>query len=87
MTQAEYNRLLELRKKVSEKAVTEPERKEYLDILYKEKGLTQEQYESFYNNKEKYDDFISTLLVVGGSILLIWLISKSYTKGEKQFSL
>lgn len=79
MNNINYNRLLELKRKIDNKQATSEEKKEYLYLLYKNGNITQGQYDEYLKN-QKNEDILDAALTIGGVLLATWLISELLKK-------
>lgn len=70
-----YNRLLELKDLIDQNRATSQQKKEYIELLYRNGNITEDQYKSFLNDQNA-DDIIKAALTIGGVVLAAWLISK-----------
>lgn len=75
MNNSQYNRLLTLKTLINNKQATKNQKNEYMEILYKNGNITQEQY-SKYLADQNTDEIANAALTIGGIILAVWLISK-----------
>lgn len=75
METKEYSRLLELKSLINDKRASTIEKKEYMEILYRNGNITKQQYDSFITNQNS-DEIINAALTIGGVILATWLISR-----------
>ena len=75
METKEYSRLLELKSLINDKRASTIEKKEYMEILYRNGNITKQQYDSFITNQNS-DEIINAALTIGGVLLATWLISK-----------
>ena len=75
MTNFNYNKLLELKRKIDNKQASSQEKKEYLQLLYQNGNITKSQYELYLNN-QKNEDVLNAALTIGGVLLATWLISE-----------
>jgi len=78
MNNLEYNRLLELKKLIRDGQANKAEKKEYMDLLYKNGNITKEQYDNFLKNQNS-DEIINAALTIGGVLLATWLLSKLFS--------
>ena len=70
-----YSQLLELKNLIDRNQATSKQKKEYIELLYKNGNITETQYRSFLNN-QNVDEIIKAALTIGGVVLAAWLISK-----------
>jgi len=77
MTNIEYERLNSLRELIKSNKATAPERKEYMKLMYDNGHITEKQYNN-YLSENNSDDIIKATLVLGGSILIAWLLTKIF---------
>jgi len=75
MNNNEYRRLLELKGLIDQNQASSRQKKEYVELLYRNGNITESQYKSFLNNQNT-DDIIKAALTIGGVVLAVWLISK-----------
>lgn len=75
MNNNEYRRLLELKELINQNQASSRQKKEYLELLYRNGNITESQYKSFLKNQNT-DDIIKAALTIGGVVLVAWLISK-----------
>jgi len=75
MNNTEYNRLLQLKNRISSNEASIEEKKEYMTILYNNGNITKEQYNRFLLEKNS-EDIVKAGLTIGGFILAVWLLSK-----------
>jgi hypothetical protein len=79
MNHIEYSRLLELKNLIDNKQASADQKKEYLNILYRNGNITKEQYEAYQKNQNS-DEIINAALTIGGILLVTWLITKLFDK-------
>lgn len=79
MNSIDYNHLLELKRLIDNKQASSNEKKEYIELLYRNGNITSSQYQSYLKNQNT-DDIIKAALVIGGVLLATWLISKLFEK-------
>jgi len=75
MNNNQYSRLLELKELIDQNRATLQQKKEYIELLYQNGNITEQQYKSFLNNQNA-DEIIKAALTIGGVVLAAWLISK-----------
>ncbi|MBN9284849.1 MULTISPECIES: hypothetical protein [unclassified Flavobacterium] len=75
----DYSRLLELKRLIDNKQATSEQKKEYLNILYRNGNITKEQYDAYLKNQNT-DEIINAALTIGGVLLAAWLITKLFEK-------
>jgi hypothetical protein len=71
-----YERLSYLIDKVNNQNATEIERKEMMDMLYKNKSITKNQYDNYLQRQDLATDILQAALVIGGIVLLGYLLTK-----------
>jgi ribonuclease HII len=79
MNNLDHSRLLELKGLIDSKQATTEQRREYIDILYRNGNITREQFEAYQKNQNT-EEIINAALTIGGVILATWLISKLFEK-------
>lgn len=79
MNHIDYSRLLELKRLIDNKQASSEQKREYLNILYRNRNLTKEQFDSYQNNQNA-DEIINAALTIGGVLLATWLIAKLLEK-------
>ncbi|ODS84954.1 MAG: hypothetical protein BGO42_07975 [Flavobacterium sp. 40-81] len=79
MDHMDYSRLLELKRLIDNKQATSEQKKEYLNILYRNGNITKEQYDAYLKNQNT-DEIINAALTIGGVLLAAWLITKLFEK-------
>lgn len=75
MNNAQYRRLLDLKTLINNKQATKEQKREYMEILYKNGNITQDQY-SKYLADQNSDEIANAALTIGGVMLAVWLLSK-----------
>ena len=75
MIKNDYDKLLYLTRKVESKQATKQEKDQYIELLYKNNSITKSQYENYLSGRNN-EDLLATALVIGGIILVGYLISK-----------
>lgn len=75
MNNNSYSRLLKLKGLIDQNSATPQQKKEYIELLYQNGNITEQQYKSFLNNQNA-DEIIKAALTIGGVVLAAWLISK-----------
>lgn len=78
--QADYQILMDLRKKINNKTATFEEEKQYVRMLTDEGKLTQEQYKMFAEKDTLQNEVLNAALAIGGIILVAWLAGKLLEK-------
>lgn len=79
MKNTDYNRLLQLKTLINNKQANSEQKKEYMDILYRNGNITKTQYEAYLKNQNS-DDIIDAALTIGGVLLAAWLLKKLFEK-------
>jgi competence protein ComGC len=79
MNNVDYNRLLELKRQIDSKQADSNQKREYIELLYRNGSITEQQYQS-YNRNQNADEIINAALTIGGVLLATWLISKLFEK-------
>lgn len=79
MNNVDYNRLLELKRLIDSKQADSGQKKEYIELLYRNGNITEQQYKAYLENQNS-DDIINAALTIGGVLLATWLISKLFEK-------
>ncbi len=77
MKNDDFTHLLELKRLIDSNKASTQQKKEYIEILYRNGNITKEQYEAYLNNQNA-DEIINAALTIGGVILVAWLISKLF---------
>lgn len=77
MSTIDYQRLLDLKALIDNGKSTRKERKEYMELLYRNGNITKDQYDSFLSG-ENSDEVIEAALTIGGVLIATWLISKLF---------
>jgi hypothetical protein len=72
----DYNRLIYLNQKIKDNSATKPEKDEYMNILYDNGNISQEQYDSYLLNNSMQEEIIKAALIIGGIILIAYLLEK-----------
>lgn len=75
MNEIEYQKLLELKQLIDNNQATNEQKREYVELLYKNGHISRKQYEDYLSNKNS-EDIIKAALIIGGVLLVAWLISK-----------
>ena len=75
MNGIDYQRLLFLSNKVKSGQANKSEKDEYMDLLFRNRSITQKQYDD-YRAGRNVDDIIGAALVIGGIVLLGYLLGK-----------
>lgn len=79
MNNVDYNRLLELKRLIDNKQADSGQKKEYIELLYRNGNITEQQYQAYHKNQNT-EDIINAALTIGGVLLATWLISKLFEK-------
>ena len=79
MNNLEYSRLLELKRLINSKQATSEQKREYIDILYRNGNITKEQFDAYQKNQNN-DEIINAALTIGGVLLATWLLTKLFEK-------
>lgn len=79
MNNVDYSRLLELKRLIDNKQAEPSHKKEYIELLYRNGNITEQQYQAYIKNQNT-DDIINAALTIGGVILATWLITKLFEK-------
>lgn len=79
MNNIDYNRLLELKKLIDNEQAKATDKKEYIELLYKNGNITEQQCQAYLKNQNT-DDIIKAALTIGGVLLATWLITKLFEK-------
>ena len=77
MNNSEYNRLLELKNLINNNSASKTNKKEYMEILFRNGNISKEQYDNFLSNQNS-DDIVKAALTIGGVVLATWLITKLF---------
>jgi len=75
MNNIDFNRLLELKSLIDNNQASSEQKKEYVELLYRNGNISKSQYESYKKNHNT-DEIINAALTIGGVILATWLLSK-----------
>lgn len=78
-----YKRLEQLSDKVKNNTATQQEKDEYMAMLYENGSITQSQYDKYLNDKNS-DETIGAAVVIGGIVLLGYLISELFGNNNKK---
>lgn len=79
MNNLEYSRLLELKRLINSKQATSEQKREYINILYRNGNITKEQFDAYQKNQNA-DEIINAALTIGGVLLAAWLLTKLFEK-------
>lgn len=79
MNHIDYSRLLELKRLIDNKQASSEQKREYLNILYRNGNITKEQYDAYQKNQNA-DEIINAAMTIGGVLLATWLIAKLFEK-------
>ena len=79
MNKKDYQKLLALKQAIENNRATKKQKREYVELLYKNGNITKKQYENYLANKNA-EDIIKATLVIGGIILAGWLLSELFGK-------
>ena len=79
MRTAEYNRLLQLKGLINNKQASPEEKREYMEILYRNGNITKMQYDTFLKDQNS-DEVVKAALTIGGVVLAAWLLTKLFEK-------
>ena len=79
MNNLEYSRLLELKRLINSKQATAEQKREYINILYRNGNITKEQFDAYQKNQNT-DEIINAALTIGGVLLATWLLTKLFEK-------
>lgn len=71
----DYIKLQKLSDKVKANTATQPEKDEYMKILYQNGSITQNQYDKYLKDKTNSEN-INAAITIGGIILLGYLLDK-----------
>lgn len=76
MSGINYQRLLFLSQKVKSGQASKSERDEYMDLLFQNNSITSKQFHD-YKADRNTEDIIGAALVIGGIVLLGYLLGKA----------
>lgn len=79
MNNSDYNRLLYLKDRIDNNTASTSDKKEYIELMYRNGKITETQYQNYLKNKNA-DDIINAALTIGGVMLVTWLVSKLFEK-------
>lgn len=79
MNNLDYARLLELKRLINSKQATAEQKREYINILYRNGNISKEQFDSYQKNQNT-DEIINAALTIGGVLLATWLLTKLFEK-------
>ena len=71
----DYYKLQQLSDKVKNNTATQPEKDEYMSMLYDNGSITKNQYDKYLSDKSSNEP-LGAAITIGGIILLGYLISK-----------
>ena len=71
-----YQRLLSLSQKVKTGQANKAEKDEYMELLYQNNSITAKQYND-YKSGRNVEDVLGAALVIGGIVLLGYLLGKA----------
>jgi len=77
MRNVNYERLLELKTLIDNNQAGNKDKKEYLELLYRNGNITKQQYEGYLKNQNS-DDIVNAALTIGSVLLATWLINKLF---------
>ena len=75
MNKKDYQKLLELKQLIDNNQATNEQKREYVELLYRNGNISKKQYEDYLSNKNT-EDIIKATLVIGGILLAAWLLSE-----------
>lgn len=79
MKEVNYERLLKLKSLIDTSQASPKDKKEYLKLLYENNNITKQQYESYLKDQNS-NDIVNAALIIGGFLLLTWLINRLLEK-------
>mgnify|MGYP003126304111 CR=1 FL=1 len=79
MKNIDYNRLLELKNRITHNVASKIEKKEYMQLLFRNGNISKSQYDNFLKDQNS-DDVVNAALTIGGVMLATWLLSKLLEK-------
>lgn len=79
MKEVNYERLLKLKRLIDTSQASHKDKKEYLKLLYENDNITKQQYESYLKDQNS-SDIVNAALIIGGFLLLTWLINRLLEK-------
>jgi hypothetical protein len=79
MNTTEYTRLLQLKRLIDSKQASPEQKREYIDMLYRNGNITKQQYDAYLKNQNA-EEIINAALTIGGLLLATWLITKLFEK-------
>ncbi len=77
MNSIDYNRLLKLKRLIDTRQANTIDKKEYIELLYRNGNITKQQYQAYLRNQNT-DEIINAALTIGGVLLATWLISRLF---------
>ncbi|GIZ15047.1 hypothetical protein [Capnocytophaga catalasegens] len=75
MNSIQYQRLKELNSKINSNVATREEKDEYVHLLFKNKSITQQQYNDYLKKDNSNDDLMKIILLIGAFALLVYALS------------
>jgi hypothetical protein len=79
MNNIDYNRLLELKNRITQNVASKNEKKEYMQLLFRNGNISKSQYDNFLKDQNS-DDVVNAALTIGGVMLATWLLTKLLEK-------
>lgn len=80
-TSTDYSRILFLNNKIKGNTASKNEKDEYMQLLYKNGNITKKQLDDYYSSQSIVsNDTLEAALVIGGIVLLGYLLSEAFKK-------
>jgi hypothetical protein len=76
MNHIDYDRLAFLTEKLNSGLASQAEKDEYMKMIYQNGSITQKQYQDYLNGRNT-QDIVKAAIIIGGIILLGYLLGKS----------
>ncbi len=71
----DYQKILELKQLIDSGEANSNQKREYMKILFNNGHISESQYQKYLNDQTK-EDILGAGLVIGGFLLVSWLIGK-----------
>lgn len=77
----DYKRILNLSNKIKNNTATNEEKDEYMALLFQNGNITKQQYDNYKSKANSTsNDVLDAALVIGGIVLLGYLLSEAFKK-------
>ena len=79
MNNFDYSRLLELKNRITQNVASKNEKKEYMQLLFRNGNISKSQHDNFLKDQNS-EDVVNAALTIGGVMLATWLLTKLLEK-------